>query len=628
LLSFDGAPPELDVVLRANFRIDASESWLFSIGSDGQARELATRVLRAGASYLVLQKTETRNPPAALGLRTVQVECAGIYCLRIDVPKDVPELLAEVLSSTLGLRVAQTLEVWPVGLPVPEWSGEGHAVCVAGHPILLGVRSDHRLAQLMFTIDGIRQRDVLSAADAVPGTPTFVQLPALGPGTYRIAIEARAVEDEAKEIGPALGSRRVAPGRLHGELSCDVREPRDATTGQAGALSFAVLPASPSLEDVWEDRIEIHVAAPSAVSIRGCVALRSSSGQESKWQLSLPSPCDTDEWRRKFAAVRNAAEVTYDDAQACLLEFDAGALGRGRVVAERDFTPLRWAVRANGHRAVLIDSQGCADLAACTIPCAAPSLEQRVEAAAALDGIAISDGGALVIARSGRLETSIVIVPPQRVTSLAALSGDRPHVPAPSREVSALLALARTAALWERARLAGSSLAEVRRRAAVDALVGRLAGAIGGGRCADAEEMLRNRGPEAVAGMMRDLIASRPDERAAGVMLSERVVPSAEFSVIDAERVLLGALRPFIRTPNLDLLAGYALRLAASPDQARAFVQALGSGENGAEAREKALIDALLGCPVVLRAARYFVVATRAVAPSGLRDQPGLPWDS
>ena len=625
LLSFDGAPPELHAVLQSSFRIQAKNSWLFSVGGDGQARELATRVLRPGASYLLLQTMETRNPPAGLGLRAVQIACAGIFGLRIDVPTDVPDVLVELLSSILELEVAQALDVWPAGLPIPDWSGDGHAVWVAGHPMILGVRSDRRLTSLTFTVDGTGEPDVAFAVDTSPGTPTFVQLPALQPGTYRIAIAAATGEADAGGSSSMSQSER-GRSELRGELLCVVREPRSATAGQGGALSFAVLPESPSLEDVWENRIEIHVAAPGAASIKGCVVLRGAGGQEAKWSLSLPSPCDSDAWRRQFAPVRKAAESKYDDAQTCVLEFDAGSLGRGRVTAERDFTPLRWAIRGNGHRAVLIDSQGCADLAICVVPCAAPSIEQRVEPAVALDGVSISDGGALIIARSGRLEVATVVVPPQRVNSLAALSGVRPIIPAPPREASPLAALARRAALWERARLAGSSLAEVRRLAAVEALISRLASVVGGERWAEAEEILRNNGPQAVADLMRGLISNRPDERAVGVLLAERVQPSAEAATVDAERALVNALRPFVRDPNLDALAAFALRLAASPLQARALVDAQRHTDGNSDTREQELIDGLLNCPVIFRAARYFVVATRALARDGVQGERGMPW--
>ena len=625
LLTFDGAPPELEAVLRAGFRIDAGDSWLFLIGSDGQARELGTRVLRARESYLLLQKTGTRNPVAGLGIRPVQVACAGIFGFRIDVPREVSRPLVDVLD-ILGLEVAQTLDVWPAGLPAPEWSGDGHAEWVAGHPVVLGIRGDRRITRVALTIDGAHQLDIEPPADAPIGAPVFVQLPLLRPGSHRVAVLAQTTDDAATEADPALDNGRASDG-LRGELACVVREPRTTAVGQAGALSFSVVPATPSLEDVWEDRFEIHVAAPGAASVRCRLVLRGRGGQELFARtFALLSPCDSDVWRRTFAGPREAAEPHYDDAQVCTLDIDAGALGRARVTAERDFTPLRWAVRANGRRAVLIDSQGCADLAVYTVRCAAPSLEQSGDTAAALEGIEVEEGGALVIARSGRLEAATVVVPPQRVTSLAALSGRRPHVPTAPRDVSTISGLARMAALWERARLAGSSLAEIRRTSAVEALVGRLLSTVAGGRWGEAEEVLRERGPQAAAELMRGLVTNRPDERAVAVMLAGQLASVAEATIAEADRVLLSALRPFIRVPDLERLASYALRLAASPRQARTLVDGSADTTEAPDAQERVLTEGLLACPIVLRAARYFVVATRALLTAQGRDSRAMPW--
>jgi hypothetical protein len=624
LLTFNNSPPELDAALSTIFRVPAGDRWLFSIESDGQARQLAPRVLRAGASYLLLQKNETRNP--AFGLRVVEVTCGGIYALRIDVPSQVPDALVDVLA-ILGLEVAKTLEVWPAGLPVAEWNDQGHAVLVTGQPVILAVRTDHQLERLTLSIDGVRHPDVHIAPDALPGAPVFLQFPALRPGPHHITIAARTTTDFASADVPASG-KVFGLSELSGGLSCVVREPRTAATGQAGALSFAVTPLVPSLEEVWEDRMEVHVAAPGATSVRCCIVLWGLQRQMIfRGQFALPSPCTTDAWRRAFAPVRKSVEGKYDEAQSCVLDFDAGVLGRGRVTAERDFTSLRWAVRENGHRVVLIDSQGCAELTYFTLRCAAPSLELRGDAAAAMEGITIGDGGALVVARSERLEAATVVVPSQRMGSLAALSGERPQVPVPTRESSALCALARTAALWERARLAGSSLAELRRAAAVEALIASIMGAVAGGRWTNAEDVLRDRGPQAAADLMRSLISSRPDERALGVVLNERLAATAQTPMLEAESVLLGALKAFVRVQNLDALAPYALRLAASPAQARALLEGWTDTDGRPKVGERELIDCLLAYPVVLRAARYFVVATRAVVLThGL--EHALPWEN
>lgn len=625
LLAFDGAPPELESVLRAGFRIDAGDRWIFLIGSDGQAREIATRVLRTGESYLILQRKETRNPVAGLGIQIIQVACAGVYGLRIDVPDKVPDSLIDVLG-ILGVKVAQTLEVWPVGLPAPDWSGDGYAEWVAGHPIVLGVRADRRIARLTLTLDGLRQTDISPVPDAPIGAPAFLQLPPLRPGLHRLAVVAHTADDAALE-GRDAGRDEGASSGLQGQLEFAVREARAATAGQEGALSFVMYPSTPSLEDLWEDRIELHVAAPGAPSVRCRMVLRGLGGQELFSQsFTLPSPCDSDDWRRAFTSHRRGAEDLYDEAQVCTLEFDAGALGRARVVAERDFTALRWAVHGNGHRAVLIDSQGGPDLTVNTVHCAAPSLEQRGNVAEALEGMEIDDGGALLIARSSGLEAATVVVPQQRLTEFAALSGQRPHVPPGTREATTIVRLMRMATLWERARLTGSSLAALRRARAVEALVSRLVTIVAGERWANAEEVLGDRGEHAAADLMRGLVANQPDQRAVAVLLSDRLAIVAQSPLAEAEAALDAALRPFIHVPNLETLSPFALRLASSPLQAHEFVEGRMSVTENAAARERELIEGLLDCPVILRAARYFVIATRAVSARRGHDLPALPW--
>jgi len=509
-------------------------------------------------------------------------------------------------------------------VPVSAWSGDGQLEGVAGQPIILGIGTDHRLTRLTVVIDGIPQPDI-ETGNTPPGKPVFVQLPLLGIGRHDISIAAGTGEAGHESAEEQPESRDATPG-LRGKLSCVIREPRTIAAGQGGALSFAMLPTCPSLEDVWEGRIEIHVAAPGVEAIRGRVVLRGLDGKELfNRAVSLPSPCNTDTWRDKFADIRDAASTKYDDAQVCVLEFDAGALGRRQVTAERDFTPLRWAVRDNGRRVVLIDSQGCVDLDVSQILCATPSLEDQIDPTNALNGIVLPEDGALVVARSGRLGATTVVVPPQRVTSLGALSGERAEIPTPARNSAAILKLARRAALWERARLAGSSLAEARRGTVVEALVGSRVGIIASPLWMDAEELLRDEGPKAAEEIMRRRVASRPEERAIAGNLAQRIGVSLSASIVEADQVFLDAIMPFVRVATLRSIAPYALRLAASPSEARTLVDNLTDG-NSYDEREKELIDELLLHPVVVRAARYFVVATRALVSTQGREYRAIPW--
>lgn len=490
LLSFEGAPPELDALLRANFSMDSADHWLFVIRSDGQAHELATRVLRTGASYLLLQKKETRNPVAGLGIRVVEVSCKGVFGLRIDVPEQASDALTDVLA-ILGLEVAQTLEVWPAGLPVPEWSGDGYAEWVGGQPIILGVRADSRLVRLTVTVDGILQPDLQFEAESSVGDSVFLQLPTLRPGPHQIRIAAHTAEKAKDVTGPQSPDAYALPG-LSGDLSCLIREPRTAAAGQVGALSFAILPKVPSLEDVWEDRIDIHVAAPGASSVRCRVVLWSSAQRELfSRQLTLPSPCGTDTWRHYFGALRSAADEVYDDAQSCTITFESGALGRAILSAERDFRSLRWAVRANGHRAELVDMQGGGNVTAVVYRCSEPALESPLDALALRTGVSVENEGKLLVARRGGQVAALISVPRQNAHDFSSLLV-RPRVASSGHSIAEMRRLISLAQLWEGARLGGSTLSRVRQHACVQAIMSAVFGALSGRAWEAVEAQIRN----------------------------------------------------------------------------------------------------------------------------------------
>jgi hypothetical protein len=621
LLTFQGAPPELAAVLQSSFQMGAANQWLFLIGSDGQARELVGRVLRPGESYLLLQPEAVRSTPAGSGISIVHVNCDGIYGLRIDVPESVTDAVSSVLR-VLGLEVATTLDVWPVGLPVADWSGAGRVEAVADSPLVLALRADRRITHIGFKLgDGPRATIPVVTEDS-GGELAFLKLPCLEPGTHHLSLAAFTTDDVAPHGSP---SRDQESSRLRGDLEIIIRHARAQELSRAGVLSFALHPAAPSLEDLWEDRVELHVAAPGQTKVRCLVTLSDATHRQLlNRNLVLPLPLSSQEWRREFLPVRRAAEDLYDDAQSCTVHFDAGVLGRARMVAERDFTALRWVAREKGHRLYLVDSLGSSDLTVTAYSCAEPLTATPRPIAGVIAGLPIENSGALLIARSQGHESATVVVPKQIIRDFTALSGARPTLPSVPRQAAILLRLATTCGVWERARVTGSSLAEARRSAVVEAVTARIMSVVAGGRWADAEHLLQARGLDQVAVCMRNLVASRPDERAVPVLLTERLDKVANASLAEVEEVFLDVLNPFIKAKDLEDSARFALRLAGSPSMALHF--ATTTHEDVSERRSLELMEHLLQRPVLARAARYTVVATRALLSSGGVSSGLLPW--
>src|SRR2546426_12385388 len=82
-----------------------------------------------------------------------------------------------------------------------------------------------------------------------------------------------------------------------------VRPPRPiGDGGETGALSFAIHPRAPSLEDLWEDRCELHISAPGARSVRCRVTLteKGNSTPIAQIELRLATPLNSAAWRQVF----------------------------------------------------------------------------------------------------------------------------------------------------------------------------------------------------------------------------------------------------------------------------------------------------------------------------------------
>lgn len=640
LLRFDGAPPEVRGMLDASFRVPAGDDWLFIIGADGQARELSTRMLRSGESYLLLRRSKTANP--AGGLVPVDVLCAGVYGLRIDVPVDVPNVLIAVLD-ILHLEVAQTLEVWPAGLPVPDWSGDGSVEVLADEVLTLAVRTDRVLTALDIEVDD--NASVMLPIAAMPtGQPLFVTIPPLRAGRHRIEMTAVVAGERTVEVPNSSSSRhRISPTRapgLSGSLGVLVRTPRANGDGaETGALSFAVHPRAPSLEDLWEDRCELHVSAPGAPTIRCRVDLIGKDrARLARRDFGLQAPVTTAVWREEFRRhVRDVADEFYDEAHACVIEFNAGSIGRGRLVAERDFTPLRWIVRDGGGEVALVDSRGEPGISVFGCSCRTPDVSHRIDASAVTGGWRVPPEGALLVAQSGSAVASVVAVPKARLKSFADMA-QPPEIRAYRKDPAELEGLVRLAHWWETARLGANSLTQQRRDAGFSAIHLKIIEVIAGERWHAAEIVYNESGDASRAvEAMRALVSTRPDERGLAVVLSMRAGELAGQSAMAREEMFAKAVGTFVQSDRAAAIAPFALRLAASPRAAAEWSNIDANGAaTGATSRAEsqnrdgmlslqAALSHLLEVPVVLRAARLAVVILDAetqttVAGTSARD--------
>ena len=617
LLSFEGSPPELRALLDASFRGLPGHSWLFKIGADGQADHVKVHVLQPGASYVLLRRIAIEKPAA--GLSSTVVDCAGVFGIRIDMPFVVPENLFSYLR-LLGLSVSRSLRVWPAGIPVPKWSDDGIGEWLVRDDIVLGVSADHAGGPLTVSLDGAAKQTLLSEEASRTG-PSFIYLGKLAEGRHRITIST-TYDESAQHGWQELG---LPATESSGVLDVIVRPPRssDLNGARSSALSFVAYPDPPTLEDLWEGRCEIHLAAAGISTVRCRVELYDQVGSGPIWSHQLPPlplPINTDRWRTTFERhVRDTAGEQYDAAQRCRIEFDAGPLGLVGLVAERDYIPLRWSVRNGGRKVTLMYADAGETPHVTSFESSEPTVEREIPAAEAEQGLPVPPKGALFTANAMGVTASVVAVPPRRLSGSFAALSSQPRIASKELSGSDLARLVEAAALWDGARASANPLAGSYRAHAVDAVGSRIFGAIGGPRWATVESEFEAHGNlSRAAAMMKPLVSDQRREQGVAAALEQR---AEELSAVASESrvaIFSSILAAFLEKPRDHDVASrdqFVLRLATRPAAAidwLAKCYGLPAGAYAADAplRLRGYLVTLGSLPVVTRAARYCAVVT------------------
>lgn len=370
-------------------------------------------------------------------------------------------------------------------------------------------------------------------------------------------------------------------------------------------------PPTPTLEQLWEGKVDIAIRGLNGRSIKCRVSLFEGMDTGPTVDYTLPSlrlPVEPVAWRTHFAThfrKFKKAQDKYDTARACRLEFSADELGAFTIECERDFVPLRWAVRQRGSDSVarLIDDSGTTDppeVSRFTFdrPAVAVQLPHSPE-------YVICPPGGLYVARREDFATA-VIGAPRTIRDLVNLGGT-PEIEGRERTVDAVLGAVESAAVWGSARSSGDILSLYKRGTVLQALSGHILLLVGGERWARAEQAVAGGGDRDLSGLKR-AVSDRRDQAgiAAALALEMAHLASAEPQARVARLAELAVSFRLLESGESDeaiqnpiWLAEFALRLASSPKDADAWAGTL----------LRSAVVRLMEGPVLARAARFMVIA-------------------
>lgn len=603
LLRFERSDLGFDHFLSLGCLLRPGPTWLFKVASDDLAHELRAAVVRAGQKYILLcEDRPPKNAPPFVN--PVRVCCERVHAVLLDLPPAITPQLGEVLAE-LGIRQAGTLRVWPAGLTPANWDGEGNAEWLSTETPRVGACVDHSVDVFTFQLGA----ETLEVAPSRTGAPVFVELAGLAVGRHTLRVSATSSD--------GLADHRPT------NLEIRIREPRVWRPGCAtqGALFVVLDPSTPTLEQLWENEVQVEVHGPPDHQVICTVQLYRKGDTKPSCEKELPPlrlPVTANDWRvridmhfRKDRDVQNA----YDRAHRCEVRLRAGELGAFRLTAEREFSPLRWAVYRTQRAYLLrmLDDSGVDE---------DPRVERygfdTPDVAEPLDPTPFcKDKGrevraGLHVARCGDHQCAVVIFPERY--PLAALRVE-PRLRSRKRTPSNVMDLIGLVDLWSKAHLTGGLSGLSMRKRILECMMQKVFGLIGGNRWEKAEQDLpRSRGDETVR-IALEAVSSKRDEGKIVTVIADDVHELAEMPprervarLAELGRRILGLAadrgsgegKTGDGPERLEWFSEFALRLASAPATVVDW-----AGEN-----VDAAIARLVEVPALARAARLMVFLT------------------
>jgi hypothetical protein len=568
--------------------------WLFRRQGDALATEVKGRFVRPGQDYILVgTDVEPRElpwcEPVALGLD-------GATASELRVPEPITAADRASLESS-GLATVSSASIRPVGIVASSWDGEGSAEWIAGEPNILEIRCTLTPAKCLLTVDG------------QPFFPTWPD------GDTAILLALRDLPAGPHEVRVVL-SDSYGKGLAEGSLAVLIRDPIARPDGAdvGEGLRMRASPARPTFTELWDmtqpdswrERASITIQGPPGGQAEFVVALKSDRGADlSTVHRKITLPINADAWVGLANWVRHekAFENKYDDAEECVLSVRRGGLGFASLTCERGFRPLRWRFSTDRYRhkhARLSDRTDSGDAYAQLYTVQEPLLPVRY---AATDVIDLPPSGGLLRGVAAGFEA--LTIAPTDPTTLLLGAYEPPTVPQLDRNLATVVRVVNASWMWATADLPADPFAADMQRKVLKVLAAANVALICQGVSAAVERRLASADdPGDHLDDLRAAVGKSPAQlrlaESIGRHLHEWTTPERlahGFGHFISQAVETSGM------PNEPSIPSLLLAFAALPG----VIMSLPDHQ-----REE-FLRAVMDSPVLLRAARFAVVASRAI---------------
>jgi len=347
LLTFEGAPDEdaannVTTVLNEHLFNTGHGPWLFKLRKDGTAKNIRSRRVRPGSSYIL---AGGESELAGLDLGTpVHIRADGITGRRVNVGNPLSAWEEEALQE-MGFNVKGDVDVWPAGIVPASFDGQEEATWLTTDTPMLGIHSNLAVTEYEISLD---EEEATSAVAVPEEGPVFVQIPGLSVGAHTLNIAAE-----------------TNSGRQEEQIRIKVRRPERNRGENAKIWPLHVVVGSPSasMEDLWEKKVELSAQGPRGREVEVVLELYAQDGTEplAIEQNEMPLPITKNDWKQfvQEHCLHSANLVEhFDEAYKADVRIDGGIIGSKTISFERRRTLLRWKlVEKDGERKIqLLDN--------------------------------------------------------------------------------------------------------------------------------------------------------------------------------------------------------------------------------------------------------------------------------
>ena len=564
--------------------------WLFRQQTSGPAIEVKGRFLRPGVRYILIGSAD-REPPSVPWCTPTTLAVDGARAWRLDVPDPLPDEDAQALLAQ-GLSSLATVAIRPVGLVASAWDGEGAVESLAGEPAILGIRAEVAPERCLVTIDG---------------DPHFVPWP---DGQADLILSLASLDIGSHVVTATLvgaDNRELTRGDLVITIRDPQVRPENATVGEG--IRLLASPARPTLSELWDERATVTVHGPSETNAEMVVTLLGEDRAElGATRRKVTLPIDEDEWASLARGIRveNTFKAHYDDAQWCTVTVHRDGIGVAMLSCEREFQPLRWRFRREHDGSYIARLHDQTDGDQTTVeffgveqPLAAVPHQQGVD-------IALPVRGGLLRATAGGVTTTVLA--PTQPNEVFALGSVSPHVPFGDRSTTGIMRLADAHWLWMSADLPADPFAVSQQQMALSAITRATSMLLTGSHWAAIERKLATADAEWVLDHLDDMeqvIGTSPAHLALGKRISHNLY---DWSV--PEKILPGFAEVITST-----LRESGIENPSAPRFLLTMAGRLGYiTQQWSEPDRNSMLERIKQSPVLLRAARYAVIGSRAYA--------------